>query len=116
MNNNIIKLISYKKPNAIVVGSQNDSDVKFKNDTDIFETVVFHTNEKEFIKEVYEMIITIINHIKGNTNIYFMEFKAGIYEHLYISDNDILNKPKRTAFYKKCLKQELIDKDFFSYN
>ena len=113
MNNNIIKLITYKKPNAIVVGSQVDDDVKFKNDTDIFETVVFHTDEKEFIKEVYEMIITIINHIKSNTNIYFMEFKAGIYEPLYISDNDILNKTKRTAFYKKCLKQELIDKDIF---
>ena len=113
MSENIIKLITYKKPNAIVVGSQRDDLVKYKNDTDIFETVIFHNNKKDFIEEVYKMIETIIKHIKTNENIYFMEFKAGIYEPLYISDEDILNKTKRNNFYKKALKANIIDKDIY---
>ena len=59
------------------------------------------------------MIETIIKHIKTNENIYFMEFKAGIYEPLYISDEDILNKTKRNNFYKKALKANIIDKDIY---
>lgn len=111
--NNIANLISYNKKNAIIVGSTNDKNVQFKNDTDIFETVIMNTSRDELIKKTHEMILTIVRNVQGNSNIYFMEFKAGIYRPLYISDEDIMNTRKRTAFYKEKLQDNEIDKDLF---
>ena len=38
--NNIFNLITYKKKNAIIVGSKSDPNVDYSNDTDIFEEII----------------------------------------------------------------------------
>jgi hypothetical protein len=98
-----LRLISYRKKNAILVGSQNQKDVTYKNDYDLFETIVFNKSRERFILDVHKLFIKMVKEVKKNKNIYFIEFKGGIYEPLYISNEDIINKTRRLAFYTQAV-------------
>ena len=106
--NNIFNLITYKKKNAIIVGSKSDPNVDYSNDTDIFEEIIVKETKQELIDETYKMIEKIISKINKNKNIIFAEFKAGIYDAMYITDDDILNKTKRRKFYKSKLDSKAV--------
>jgi hypothetical protein len=109
-----IKLISYNKKNAIIIGSQSDDQIKYKNDTDIDEFIFEKNSKEELIDNTYKMFLDIIKNIKKDKNAYFMELKAGIYKDLYISNEDILNNKKRNEFYKQKLQEKIIDKDLYN--
>jgi len=111
MQKNIVHLISYTKNNPIIVGSQADSEVKYKNDTDLYETIITKESKPDLISELHKMLLMILGKMKRNKNVYFMDFKAGTYQALYISDEDILNTKKRQGFYKKKLEEKLITED-----
>ena len=111
--NNIFNLITYKKKNAIIVGSKSDPNIDYSNDTDIFEEIIVKETKQELIDETYKMIEKIISKINKNKNIIFAEFKAGIYDAMYITDDDILNKTKRRKFYKSKLDNKIINKDLY---
>lgn len=110
-----LKLISYKKKNSILVGSQakRQKGVLYKNDYDLYETVVFNESREQFVKDVHMLFIKMVKGLSKNKKIYFIEFKGGIYEPLYISDEDILNKQRRLNFYKTALQNDEISNPVF---
>ena len=113
MNENIFKLITYNKKNAVIIGSTIDKNIDVNNDIDINETIITNLKYDKFIDEVYKMIKQIIKQIKKNKNIYFMELKAGIYEKLYITNDNILNKQYMKKFYEDKLDKSIINKDIY---
>jgi hypothetical protein len=108
-----LKLISYRKKNSILVGSQNQKAVKYKNDYDLYETIVLNESREQFILDVHNLFIKMVKGISKNKNIYFIEFKGGIYQPLYITDEDLLNKTRRLAFYKQALQNDDISPQIF---
>ena len=111
---NIFHLISFKKHNPIVLGSARLANLLYPNDYDLFEIVRINKNKKHIIEDIHRMFYIICMNIKKNKNLYFIEFKAGIYEPLYITDNEILDKKFREAFYKKKLREGIINEKIYN--
>ena len=112
---NMFHLISYKRNKPIIVGSAKYKELLFPADYDMFELVVLNQDKHELIKDVHKIFFNMCEKIMSNVNIYFIEFKAGIYKPAYLPNKDILNKTKRMHFYKQLLHSEIISKDVYNH-
>jgi hypothetical protein len=72
----IFNLISYKKNNPIIMGS-NAINLKYGADYDLFEIITTSQNKTDFVKEVKEHFQELISRIIEIPNVYFIDFKAG---------------------------------------
>jgi hypothetical protein len=109
MESSVFSLIVYDSKNAIIVGSQKDENAIYKNDTDIQETISTHGSIEKLTTHFHKVIKSILKKLEQNKDIYFMEFKGGIYKPMYLSDDKILNNASRKSFYESKLAEGTIN-------
>jgi len=109
----IFRLLSLHSKNAILIGSQAQKEIKYKNDYDINQQIIFNENKQQFITDVHKLFIRMARELKKNKNVYFIELKAGYYKPLYISDDDILDKAKRNSFYEMAKTNGQLPKEIY---
>jgi hypothetical protein len=81
INNNITNLfhlLSYKKDDPIVMGSNAVNDLNYGADYDLFTVVKTHDSPQKLGKELHKELEHLVEIIEKNPNLYFIELMAGV--------------------------------------
>jgi hypothetical protein len=108
----VFNLITYTDKNPILYlkGSARNKNIKYPNDYDLYEVIESNKPKEDIINFFYDVVKNITNQILKKDNVYLIEFKFGIDDDLYLTDEQILNKNYRNEFYKNKLTTQEINK------
>jgi hypothetical protein len=107
----IFNLIAYHRGKPEVMGSANLKSQMYSADFDLFEKVYENKNINQAKKDIYLNFRDILNHIAKLKNVFFIDFKAGIDEDLYLDKSEFNNPSKVKLFYENAYKSGLITKE-----
>lgn len=107
----VFSLIAYHNGKPEVMGSANLKSQMYSADFDLFERVIETTNIKEAKEDIYQTFKQIFSHIDRMKHVYFIDFKLGIDEDLYLDKDEFENPSKVKMFYENKYKSGLITKE-----
>jgi hypothetical protein len=108
----VFNLITYTDQNPILFlkGSSKNKKILYPNDYDLFEEIETNKPKEHIINLFYNIVKKITTDIIKKENVYLIEFKFGVDDEYYLTDNQILNKKYRNEFYKNKLSKTEINK------
>ena len=104
----IMSMISYKDGKPQIMGSSQLTSQLFSADIDLFERVYESGSLEKAKRDIALMFRNMMSILSRKPNIYFMDFKAGIDEDLYLPEEDFQNPAKVRKFYKEKERAKLI--------
>lgn len=109
----VISLISYKNGKPQILGSSALASQLFSSDFDLFERVYESGIMNKATRDIYNVFRNMMRLIKRNPGIYFMDFKCGIDEDLYLPEEKFQNAAEVRAFYKDKQREGLLTDEQF---
>jgi hypothetical protein len=108
----VFNLITYTDKNPIIFlkGSSKNKNILYPNDYDLYETIETNKPKEQIIDLFYNIVKKITTDIIKKENVYLIEFKFGIDNKYYLTDDIILDKNYRNEFYKNKLSKTEIEK------
>jgi len=108
----VFSLITYTKRNPIVFlkGSSKNASILYPNDYDLYEVIETNKPKEQIIDLFYNIVKKITDEITKKEDVYLIEFKFGVDDKYYLTDDEILNKKYRNEFYKNKLSKTEINK------
>jgi hypothetical protein len=107
----VFELITYTNENPIIFlkGSAKNKNIFYPNDYDFYEVIKTTKTKEGVINELYKIVYDIVKEIIKKDDIYLIEFKMGIDNNFYMTEEQILNSEFRNKFLKDKITNEELD-------